>query len=414
MRLLYKTSKLYLLFSIILFLIASIILYFILTAIINKEINEKLCINAERISEQIAQDQTIPYLYPIIEVKEFSNPIENVLTIKDTLIYDPIEKEVESFREISSIKNINGKKYKITVRYSLIEADNILYAIGLSIGIVFIILLLGLFRLNMRISQKIWQPFYHNLEILKNFSLREENPISLKSSDITEFEELNSSVKKLTEKIRSDYHSLKEFTENASHEIQTPLAIIQSKLELLMQIPELSEEQARHIQSVYTTSQRLSKLNQTLLLLAKIENRQFPERKLVNLAELIEKQLGHYSDFIKEKGIIVEKHLGDIIVTTNPVLAETLISNLLNNAIRHNIEQGQIKIELRDETFTIANTGKPLSVPPEKLFERFHKANQSSESLGLGLSLVKQICITNKWEIRYRSEDERHIIQIQF
>lgn len=414
MKLLYKTNKFYLLFSVLIFLTASALLYFILAAIINEEVNEKLSVNIERIRQEIEKGKLPHQLYPIIEVKELKNPGINALVVKDTLLYDPVENENELFREISTIEIINNKKYSIIVRSSLIEAHDILEAIGLSISIVFVIMLIGLFLINVRISKNLWRPFYYNLEILKNFSIHENISIELKSSNITEFKELNESIKKLTDKVQSDYHSLKEFTENASHEIQTPLAIIQSKLELLIQIPEMSEEQAEYIRTILSATHRLSKLNQTLILLAKINNLQFPECELINLSDIIEKQLVSCYDFIATESITVEKNLEEITITANKILVETLISNIINNAIKHNLENGEIRIDLKENKLIVSNTGRPLTIAPEKLFERFYKADMASDTLGLGLPIVKKICETNHWKVTYNNNNQWHILRIEF
>ncbi len=414
MKLLYKTNKSYLLFSVLIFLTASALLYFILAAIINEEINEKLSVNIERIRQEIEKGELPNQLYPIIEVKELNDSSINALVVKDTLLYDPIEKENELFREISAIEIINNKKYCITVRGSLIEAHDILGAIGLSIGIVFVIMLIGLFLINARISKNLWQPFYCNLEILKKFSIHENKSIELKSSNITEFKELNDSIKKLTDKVRSDYHSLKEFTENASHEIQTPLAIIQSKLEMLIQMPEMSEGQAGYIRTILSATHRLSKLNQTLILLAKINNLQYPECEPIYLSDIIEKQLENSYDFIKAESITVEMNLEEVTITANRILVETLISNLISNAIRHNLENGEMRIDLRDYTLIISNTGQSLTIDPKKLFERFYKADMASDTLGLGLPIVKKICETNHWKVTYDSNNQWHILRIEF
>jgi signal transduction histidine kinase len=403
-----------LLFSVLIFLTASALLYFILAAIINEEINEKLSVNIERIRQEIEKGKLPHQLYPIIEVKELKNSSISALVVKDTLLYDPVENENELFREVSAIEIINNKKYYITVRSSLIEAHDILEAIGLSISIVFVIMLIGLFLINVRISKNLWRPFYYNLEILKNFSIHENISIELKSSNITEFKELNESIKKLTDKVRSDYHNLKEFTENASHEIQTPLAIIQSKLELLIQIPEMSEEQAQYIHTILSATHRLSKLNQTLILLAKINNLQFPECELINLSDIIEKQLVSCHDFIAAESITVEKNLEEITITANKILVETLISNIINNAIKHNLENGEIRIDLKENKLIVSNTGQPLTIAPEKLFERFYKADMASDTLGLGLPIVKKICETNHWKVTYNNNNQWHILRIEF
>ena len=162
----------------------------------------------------------------------------------------------------------------------------------------------------------------------------------------------------------SDYQSLKRFTEDASHEIQTPLAVIQSKLETLMQYPDLKKDQAELINSAYVYTLRISKLTQTLLLLTKIANDQFPEKKDINMAELIEEKIKMFEDHISEKSLKLNKEINpECILETNFFLAESLVINLIGNAVKHNVKKGMINIKLDKKHLEISNSGETLSVP---------------------------------------------------
>ena len=218
----------------------------------------------------------------------------------------------------------------------------------------------------------------------------------------------------MTNKIQGDYKSLKEFTENASHEIQTPLAIIKSKLELLIQQENFKEEQMQAIQSVYDAANRLSRLNQALILLTKIENHQFEKREQIDLTEVVKKHILNFKELIEAKEIRLNHTIeGDVKLKINPVLADVLISNLLTNAIKHNVEKGEINLSLSKNELTVSNTGAELKINPLELFDRFKKDSVSSESLGLGLSIVKKICDSEKFTISYECLNKLHSLKIK-
>ena len=218
----------------------------------------------------------------------------------------------------------------------------------------------------------------------------------------------------MTEKIAKDYRNLKEFTENASHEMQTPLSIIQSKLELLIQSENLTAEQMQEVQVIYESAARLAKLNQALLLLAKIENSQFAEAKPVKLDEIIKTKLLFFEELIAHKNISVEVNLEPLTINIHPILADILVSNLIGNAIKHNLEKGKLIVKLKGDELVIQNSGKPLTITPEQLFQRFRKADPASDSLGLGLAIVNEICIVYNYSIDYKYVDNLHSVSIGF
>ncbi len=415
MNLLQKTNRNYLFFSAMLLLIAGTLLFMLITKNISNETNEKLFVNQERIKEQLERNEVVTHLPPVIEVVQLKIRENDSFVIKDTILYDPAEGEEELFREMTSVETINGITYRITMRQVMLEPHDFYHTIGFVLILVMVALLIGLLLINRIISRTLWKPFYQNLDMLKKFSLHENEKINLFPSGIMEFRELNEAIIKLTEKVRTDYQLLKEFTENASHEIQTPLAIVQVKLEMLLQSSGLNEDQLIQISSAYSSTQRLSKLNQTLLMLTKIGNHQFEEKENINLSETIEEQLKDLDDFIQAKNISVQKEIfSNPVVKANLQLVETLLSNLLGNAIRHNVTDGKIKIELKDNSLVISNTGKLNNHSTEKLFERFTKADSTSESLGLGLAIVKKICDINSWQITYTIQDTLHLLKINF
>ena len=230
-----------------------------------------------------------------------------------------------------------------------------------------------------------------------------------------EFDVLNDTLNDLTKKIQDDFVNLKEFTENASHEIQTPLAIIKSKLELSLHDPLLPENQRTHIHLAYESAIRLSKLNEALLLLSKIENRQFTEETDVDLAGLINERIAQVEDLTGFRNIIVFLDLtAPFQVKMNRYLAEILVNNLLGNAIKHNVTNGEIRVSGDQHKLSISNTGLPLTIEPSKLFKRFVKQSVNNESTGLGLAIAKEICVTHHLLLEYSYHNQFHTLTITF
>jgi signal transduction histidine kinase len=240
-------------------------------------------------------------------------------------------------------------------------------------------------------------------------------PTSLGKSGIKEFDILNGFINQMTEKVSADYKNLKEFTENASHELQTPLAITKGKLELLLQQENLTQEQIDLIESSYASITHMSKLNKSLTLLSKIENEEFSNTESINISSELNKALDDFSDLIKLKNLDLESNIKEEVITKNDkTLIKVLINNLLQNAIRHNNEGGRIIIELSENQLIIKNTGAGLDIPGEQLFERFKKGIHTEKNSGLGLSIVHKICEISQYRISYDIEDEWHKIIITF
>lgn len=415
MKLIQKTRRTYILYSVIIFLISSTTIYFTLKRIITKKQDEKLLWDKEIIARKIKYD----YPLPIFDVEDFKPkvPIKDTLYFKDTLIYQVINnvEKYELYRQLTSVENLHGKTYRIITRSSLVRNQDFILIITLSVGIVIFLLILTVYFVNTQLMRTIWLPFYDNLESLKNFSVETNQSISLKESQIDEFQELNTSLTKLTDKINSDFNNLKEFTENASHEMQTPLAIMQSKSEILLQSDNLTKDQVQQIRAIYQSVQRLSKLNKTLLLLAKIENRQFSEMETIKVNETVERHVEIYEDFIENKELKVEqKSTLDVEIEANPLLFDMVVSNLISNAIKHNKGGGIIEIVTTNLFISITNTGEPPKMDSQSLFERFKKESTSSNSFGLGLAIVKKVCDNYKWKITHSYIDGQHTISIYF
>jgi signal transduction histidine kinase len=239
--------------------------------------------------------------------------------------------------------------------------------------------------------------------------------IDLTVSRIEEFTALNKSILELTERTRNSFINQKQFIENASHEMQTPLAITLSKLELLIEDPHLTEPQSEIIQALINSTQRMAKLNKTLLLLSKIENQQFMEKEEVRLKPLFEEILTYFEEQKENLQLSVTMEIQqDAAVIANPVLVDLLFTNLIKNAFSHNILHGSVHLVVNHKTCTISNTSSGDAIPEGKLFQRFYKQSIYKDSWGLGLALVKKICTINQWNISYKAKDGIHSFIVQY
>lgn len=263
------------------------------------------------------------------------------------------------------------------------------------------------------LSRYVLSPFRNTMKAVRNFDITRKEKLQLPSTTTREFMELNAFLKEMTDKAIKEYTSVKEFSENASHELQTPLAVVQSKLELLAET-DITEKQAFLIADMQNAIEKLTRINRCLTLLTRLENLEFKHSE-INFCRVTREVLEMYSDRIDLKQLEVKSNIGKgIAVTIHPTLGEILVTNLVSNAIRHNIEGGSIEMELTNERLFIANTGLPPDLPEKELFSRFRKSNQSAESTGLGLAIVKQICQACNFEILYRYADGWHQIQVSF
>lgn len=420
MKLLQKTIRSYFIYSVIILLVAIPVFYIVIQGIVREDVDEDLMNTKEILKPKIADallNNTIGQLNFLdhditVSVSTALKEFDTLTTIE---IFDTVAKELVPYRVLTSQFIVNGKPCMLQIKTSLVDNDDLIASIVKVQIILLLLLLAGLFIINRNLSKKVWMPFYTTLNKLRNYKVEHHEPLALSKSAITEFNDLNKSLQELTERTHQSYISQKEFTENASHEMQTPLAIFQSKLELLMQTTPLNEEQAGLMSDLADAGQRMARLNKSLVLLTKIENSQFADKESVSLKICIEKFILLYQPQINEKQIIVENKITtDEILHANTALIEVLISNLLGNAIRHNNIGGSIRIQLQSGELVIENTGRQTALDETKVFERFQKESTDGNSIGLGLEMVKKVCSINNYDVTYKFLNNLHRFTISF
>ena len=342
-----------------------------------------------------------------------SLPEKKVETTNESYINPDLKRE-ECKLYVNSYYRIGDKNYKISSYNFVTKSDQILTGMINAIIWKLILIVISMAIMARILSKMIFASFRQTMKIIHGFNLKQKSKVKFPETTTTEFKELNSFLQKMTDKAMEDYASVKEFSENASHELQTPLAIIRSKLELLSET-NIDASQANLIGDMHNAIDKLSRINRSLALLTKLENQEFETNEDVKFCRIAKDALLVYEDWILLKNIDVNTKLdNNISLRIHSTLAEMLMTNLLSNAIRHNLEGGQMKVELTSQKLCISNTGAPPEIPIEELFNRFKKSNQCADSIGLGLAIVKQICEVNKFAIDYKYEEGWHYVCVYF
>ena len=330
-------------------------------------------------------------------------------TITNTTGYGINENGVP-YRQLSQVVSISGIAYQIIIRQSQEQKAALVTDVTRIMLFVFIGLFVATLIFNWAISKRLWMPFRRSLNKIRSVELQKMENVHFEETNTKEFNELNASLNYMKTRIYKDYVNMKEFTENAAHEMQTPVAVVLSKLELLLQDSNLKDDQVQAILQSTDALRQLSKLNESLLLLAKIENNQFETTTQISLADVTEKYIHLFDEFIKEKQLTIKTIFnGSFMVQLHPILADSLIINLLGNAIKYNYNGGSIDITIDDNKFQISNTSPFSPIPPDKLFMRLNTSKKTKEiSNGLGLAIVKKIADVHHLNIDYHSENGVH------
>lgn len=391
-------------------LIGTVYCYLMIEYIEHEETDEFLTYEMERLITYHEENGALPEYHKVADIisdVHYDTPI-----FKDTLLLEPGDNEMVPYRELRFSINHKGKDFSIVLRHLLLGHDDMLEGTFFIVtGLLLIFLLFVLLAIR-TITGKVWNPFYNTLGKLLKYDISSPVP-DLQTSKIDEFEQLNKVLATLLNKISKDYHINKEFNENISHELQTHLAIIRTNTEKLLN--DLNEENTdiKEIKSIYSSVNKLSQIQRSLVLLNKIENGEFNTRSDFNLLETVQQSLTIFEEVIDLKQIKLITAMDDCHLNMDMGLAEILISNLIKNAVIHNIEKGVINIHLSEEVLIIRNSSNSFTDNPKKLLNRFEKGEDGTT--GIGLAMVNQICENYGFRLDYTiAEDLTHTISISF
>jgi signal transduction histidine kinase len=410
MKLLTKTSLNFISASVLFFLMGSIAMYFSVRNIMAEDLQNRLLQQQNEFIYTAQQNKVTDLVSELVFVQTTEN--KQLYSFSDTVLI--ANEKYMLYRKLDFSYAQNEQDYKVSILLSQSESDKLIMKIVImNVGFAMLFFMI-MFFVNRHSIKSALGVFYSTIRKLEDFEVNQTTTLSLDTAEIEEVKKLNQVFEKMSAQIRQDFISQKEYTENVSHELQTPLAIISSKADELMQADNLSKEQMEQLALLMETTNRLSKINQALIFLTKIDNRFYTEVSTSTINDLIKEKLSLFDDSIKEKNLRLELDLLDIThVYMNPYLAETLIINLIKNGIVHNENGGLLRISLNNKTLSVANSGSVLSFDEKDIFKRFTRSNENKKSLGIGLSIVQRICDLYAFNIAYSYADE-HQFKINF
>lgn len=420
MKLLNHTTKYFSIALLVIIGVWAVVFYFNMLDEVYDSLDDGLDNYKLLIIEKAQKDSTVLYKtefeesnYSIREMPRYQ-ALQVKDLYKDTLMYMVNEEDFEPVRILTTAFERNGRYYQLKVISSMVEEDDLISDLLSAIVLLYLAMLVSILIFNNLLLKRIWKPFYNLIDQLKVFRLGNDKMIQPNRSSVEEFQLLNETVESLIKRTLDTYNSQREFIENASHELQTPLAISINKLELLAEKNSLSANDMTAVGSVIQTLERLTRLNKSLLLLSKIENRQFQDDTLVTLNDVVRITVTEFGDFASFKNIKLSiREKGPLQKRMHADLAQILVANLVKNAIVHNYAGGSVEILITSTELTVTNTGRQSELNGEKIFERFHKETKEGHATGLGLAIVKAIVALYKLEIMYAYR-EAHVMKIHF
>lgn len=410
MKLLTKTSLNFISASVIFFLVGSMVMYFSVRNIIAKDLQNRLLQQQNEFIYTAQQNKVTDLVSELVFVHTTEN--KQLYSFSDTVLI--ANEKYMLYRKLAFSYSQNEQDYKVSILLSQSESDKLIMKIVImNVGFAMLFFLI-MFFVNRRSVRNALTVFYSTIRKLEDFEVNQTTTLSLDTAEIEEVKKLNQVFEKMSAQIRQDFISQKEYTENISHELQTPLAIISSKADELMQADNLSKDQMEQLALLLETTNRLSKINQALIFLTKIDNRFYTEGSTFAINDLLKEKLTMFGELIADKNIVLKL---DVLDTTHvymdKYLADTLLVNLIKNSLVHNKQGGELIVELASNRLSISNSGNPLTFAESDIFKRFTRSEHNKKSLGIGLSVVQSICELYGFDLQY-SYDGMHNFIIKF
>lgn len=426
MKLLNKSFRPFLIFTLFAVVVSIPLFYWVVQAIYIRDADESLLISKKQIQNKLMQLGKDPEkeaaLVSILNQLEIGYRLTPLTAEeapgKDRFftqeIFDSVHGHVEPFRVLETSIEVHKNKYALTARVDMEEYYDVIPYTALLAGGFFFLILGGYFWVNKSLSKKIWTPFLKTLDTLENFNLNSGKALPPMDTDIVEFQKLSGILGSFIQRNATLYEEQKKFTENAAHELQTPLGLILAKTDLLLQSSELTETQLEKLDEMKQVISRMKKINSNLLLLSKIENSQFEPDGPLLLKTILRETLSFFKDVLEAKLLTIHLHIeSEELIVANRFIVETLFHNLIGNAIRHSLVGAVISIHLKNDQLHVSNPGSK-KLPESGLFKRFSTTNSRGGQGGLGLAIVKEICTQNNWQVDYAFEKENHVFEVIF
>lgn len=399
----------------VLFLVVIASAYFLIRQALRRELDIALLRSKSRIEYYVKANGRLP------EVSSFDDQHIKFVKIdglaadsfSNTMLYIPEQKKMHISRKLSFSLLLNGAQWRVDIS-SPLEGTRHMTILIVEITVATILVTLFFFVLvNRRVLSRIWRPFYRSLELIGSFKVDDRTGPVYPETDVEEFRLMNAHFIQAAENASRDYRNLREFSENASHELQTPLAIMRSNLDLLLQ-EGITERQGELMQGVYASLRRMNRLQESLLLLTKIDNRQFNGVDDIRIDLVVSDKVQQLQELLHARSLHCRLDLVEASVPANRELLDILLNNLFSNAIRHNVRDGEILAQLDERSLRVSNTGTLEPLDGSRVFRRFYKRSNQSDNNGLGLSIIKQICDTTAMKVQYAFAEGWHSFTISW
>jgi len=395
------------------FLLSSLAYYFLMRSLLFQELDKSLVKIERRIEDYVQVHHAFPVVEPLDDLRMSYTEVSQGGSPSFRRIPPTKGKNSDNIRELTFFMRSDQRWYKVTVSRTLEGMKATAQMVMRTAGVTLFVIIVASVLVNRLVFRRLWQPFYASISAIGQFQLGKGNGMDLPDTKIEEFNFMNDQFRKMAGNVNKEYFILKEFTENASHEMQTPLAIIRSKLDLAIQDHGLSEIQSVTLQSAYASVKKLTSLNRSLLLIAKISNNQYSDSTGINIKDKLYDKIIQFQELWKDK-LRVSYDLGDAEINANPDLVDILLNNLFSNASKHNIPDGEVILHLTGTALEIKNTGRPEPLDETRMFQRFYKGSPQDESNGLGLAILKQICDLSGITPSYSFSGNIHAFTLQW
>ena len=333
----------------------------------------------------------------------------------DATVYIELEDEDEPVRVMcTAFRMPDGQYYELKLMISILERDDMVEAMLWYLGALFLLFLICTSIGIQLVLKGVFRPLHRLLDWLHCIQPGKEVPPLDNPTKIREFRQLSDAALDMGNRSYKAYEEKKQFIENASHELQTPLAIVRGKVELLAESEGMTEQQMEQLDEIYATLGRAVKLNKSLLLLSRIENGQYTEMEDVSVDEILDELLPDLMDIYEHKQVrlIRKREEQPFIIRCNHSLAQILVSNLVKNSLLHNREGGELQVLTTPTSLVIKNTGD-VPLDGEKLFRRFyHGMDGKKDSTGLGLAIARSIALSSSLKLTYEWQDGMHTFRL--
>ncbi len=413
-RLLTKTTFIYLLFTFIAFYASALFLTREANEFIDNNLEHRFKRMERRIKWSIGADKLDKFQSSFIQITPVSEPPDRSFPVStDTLIHNTDLDELQHFRKKTTLLEVDGAYYTITLLKSMDDFVRLRDDIFEGLIPAFIVLAVTIVLFNFLLSGVLFRPFNEILYQMKTFKIGQKDYKTVQT-DTTEFKKMQDLFHSMIDRIQTDYRTLKEYTENMAHEIQTPLTIIRNKTETLLNSKTVMTANTNTVKTIYDEVTHLSRLGNTLNLITKIENGEYNKAIEIRTRLIIEKHVQAVEELAHLKSLTIETELSDDhSLTIDPVLLDIILKNLLRNAISYGSPEGPIHIKTTIKSLLIKNHGVPFTPSERELFERFSPQSKQNKSPGLGLALVKKICTVNHLSISHHYHNHEHVFEIR-